>query len=71
MTMARGIIGLIHKMATSLTNERDVVNLVEMFFLFSERCNYMATLQGQVVVQMAYEWVERHNRFGVLIGAGI
>ena len=71
MTMLRGIIGLIHKMATSLTNERDGVNLVEMIFLFSERCNYMATPQGQVVVQMVYEYVERHNRFGVLIGAFI
>ena len=38
-------------------------------FLFSERCNYLATIQGQVVTQMAYEYVERHNRFGVLIGA--
>ena len=69
MTIFRGIISLIHKMATSLTNERDLVNLMELIFLFSERCNYMATPQGQVVVQIVYEYIERHNRFGVLIGA--
>ena len=44
MTIARAIFGLVRNMSVGKTKERDVDNLVELLGLFSERCNYLATI---------------------------
>ena len=45
MTIARAIIGLFIKIVKgSDSSDRDLKNLYEFIFLFSERCNYAATL---------------------------
>ena len=44
MTYFRAIIGLIYKMFKYGKNERDFENWTEFIFLFSERCNYLATV---------------------------
>lgn len=57
--MLRGFIAMLKRFYhQGVTNEIDIVNAGQLFFLFEGKCNYMATLEGVAVTRTIATWYD-------------